>query len=75
MAIYKKLVKQDPSADYVYLKIADIYRKMGFLGDALVQYRALAGRYESLGMKDKAAEVMKLMAQMDPRKAASSDPR
>ena len=71
MAIYKKLVRQDPSADHVYLKIADIYRKMGFLGDALVQYRVLAEHYESLGMKDKAGEVMKLMAQMDPRKAAS----
>jgi tetratricopeptide (TPR) repeat protein len=71
MAIYKKLVKQDPSADHVYLKIADIYRKMGFLGDALVQYRVLAEHYESLGMKDKAGEVMKLMAQMGPRKAAS----
>jgi len=71
MAIYKKLAKQDPSADYAYLKIADIYRKMGFLGDALVQYRVLAERYESLGMKDKAREVMKLMDQMDPRKAAS----
>jgi tetratricopeptide (TPR) repeat protein len=71
MAIYKKLVKQDPSADHVYLKIADIYRKMGFLEDALVQYRVLAEHYEGLGMKDKASEVMKLMAQMDPRKAAS----
>src|SRR3972149_4112332 len=71
MAIYKKLVKQDPSADHVYMKIAEIYRKMGFLGDALVQYRVLAEHYESLGMKDKAREVMKLMAQMDPRKGAS----
>jgi tetratricopeptide (TPR) repeat protein len=71
MAIYKKLVKQYPSADHVYLKIADLYRKMGFLGDALVRYRALAEHYESLGMKDKAQEVVQLMAQMDPRKAAS----
>jgi len=71
MAIYKKLVKQDPSADHVYLKIADVYRKMGFLGDALEQYRVLAEHYESLGMKDKVGEVLKLMAQMDPRKAAS----
>jgi len=67
MAIFKKLVKQDPSADHVFLKIADLYRKMGFMGDALVQYRALAEHYESLGMKDKAGEVIKLMAQMGPR--------
>jgi tetratricopeptide (TPR) repeat protein len=71
MAIYKKLAKQDPSADHVYMKIADLYRKMGFLGDALVRYRALAEHYESLGMKDKVQEVVQLMAQMEPRKAAS----
>ena len=70
MAIYKKLAKQDPSADQVYLKMAEVYRKMGFVGDALVQYRALAEHYESLGMKDKAAEMMKLMAQMHPPKVA-----
>ncbi len=29
MAIYKQVPKQDPSLDNVYLKIADIYRKMG----------------------------------------------
>jgi tetratricopeptide (TPR) repeat protein len=73
MAIYKKLVKQDPSADYVYFKIADIYRKMGFWGDALEQYRALAEHYEGLGMKDKASEVMKLMAQIEPRKAPAME--
>ena len=73
MAIYKKLLKQDPSADHVYLKIADIYRKMGFFGDALGQYQALVEHYESQGKKDKAAEVIKLMAQIDPRKAASKE--
>jgi len=70
MAIYKKLPKQDPSLDHVYLKIADIYRKMGFLGDAFAQYRVLVQHYDSQGMKDKALEVMKLMAELDPRKSA-----
>lgn len=70
MAIYKKLPKQDPSLDHVYLKIADIYRKMGFLGDAFAQYRILVQHYDGLGMKDKALDVMKLMAELDPRKTA-----
>jgi len=69
MAIYKQVPKQDPSLDHVYLKVADIYRKMGFLGDAFAQYRILVQHYDSLGMKDKALEVMSLMADMDPRKA------
>ena len=73
MAIYKQLPKQDPSLDHVYLKIADIYRKMGFLGDAFAQYRILVQHYDSLGKKDKALEVMGLMADLDPRKEAREE--
>jgi tetratricopeptide (TPR) repeat protein len=68
MAIYKQVPKQDPSLDHVYLKIADIYRKMGFLGDAFSQYRVLVQHYDNQGAKDKALEVLSLMADMDPRK-------
>lgn len=69
MAIYKQVPKQDPSLDHVYLKIADIYRKMGFLGDAFAQYRILAQHYDSIGAKDKALEVLNLMADLDPAKS------
>lgn len=68
MAIYKQVPKQDPTLDHVYLKIADIYRKMGFTGDAFAQYRILVQHYDGQGMKDKALEVLSLMADMDPRK-------
>jgi tetratricopeptide (TPR) repeat protein len=68
MAIYKQVPKQDPSLDHVYLKIADIYRKMGFLGDAFAQYRILVNHYDKLGRKDEALEIMGLMAELDPRK-------
>jgi tetratricopeptide (TPR) repeat protein len=68
MAIYKQVPKQDPSLDHVYLKIADIYRKMGFLGDAFAQYRILVNHYDKLGRKDKALEVMGLIAELDLRK-------
>jgi len=69
MAIYKQVPKQDPTLDHVYLKIADIYRKMGFTGDAFAQYRILVQHYDGQGMKDKALEVLSLMADMDPRKS------
>lgn len=73
MAIYKQVPKQDPSLDHVYLKIADIYRRMGFLGDAFAQYRILVNHYDKLGLKDKALEVMSLMAELDPRKVAAQE--
>jgi len=68
MAIYKQIPKQDPSLDHVYLKIADIYRKMGFAGDALAQYKIMLHHYNSRGMVDKAQEVMELMLEVDPEK-------
>ncbi len=69
MAIYKQVPKKDPSLDHVYLKIADIYKNMGFLGDAFAQYRILLQHYDSLGQKEKALEVMALMTELDPHKA------
>lgn len=68
MAIYKQVVKQDPNLDQVSLKIAEIYHKMGFLGDAFAQYRSLAHQYDRSGKKEKALEVMGRMAELDPRK-------
>jgi tetratricopeptide (TPR) repeat protein len=73
MAIYKQVSRQDPSLDHVFLNIANIYRQMGFLGDAFAQYRTLVNRYDQLGMKDKALEVMGLMAELDPRKMAPEE--
>lgn len=70
MAIYKQILKQDPSLDHVHLKIAEIYREMGFLGDAFAQYNILAHRYDRLGEKDKALDVLIQMAELDPRKIA-----
>jgi tetratricopeptide (TPR) repeat protein len=68
IAVYKQLYRQDPSLDLVHLKIADIYREMGFLADAFAQYRILAQQYESSGMKDKVSEIMKLIAEMESPK-------
>ena len=68
MAIYKQIPKQDPTLDHVYLKIADIYRKMGFTGDALAQYKLLLHHYNSRGMTEKAREVLDLMLEADPEK-------
>jgi tetratricopeptide (TPR) repeat protein len=75
MAIYKQVPKQDPSLDHVYLKIADIYRKMGFLGDAFAQYRILVQHYDKMGMRDKALEIMRLMAELDPRRKTTPNER
>lgn len=74
MAIYKQIPKQDPTLDHVYLKIADIYRKMGFTGDALAQYKILMHHYNSRGMSEKAREVLELMLEADPERNCLGEP-
>ncbi len=68
MAIYKQVLKQNHGLDQVHLRIADIYRRMGFLGDAFYRYNLLLQHYNIYGEKEKAMEVMGLMAELDPRK-------
>jgi tetratricopeptide (TPR) repeat protein len=68
MAIYKQVLKQNYGLEHVHFKIADIYRQMGFLGDAFYRYNLLLQNYNAHGEKGKAMEVMGLMAELDPRK-------
>jgi len=68
MTAHKNL-SRDPFEETAYLELAKTYLKMGRLGDALIEYKILAQHYASRGMKDKAARVMALMANIDPSKA------
>jgi tetratricopeptide (TPR) repeat protein len=68
MAVYKQVLKKNPGLDHVHKKIADIYRQMGFLGDAFYRYNLLLQQYNHYGEKEKSTEIMDLMAELDPRK-------
>jgi len=70
MAIYKRILKQDPGLDHLNLKVAEIYKKMGFLGDAFFQYNALLKNYSAQGMSDKIFEIIGLMTELNPGKFA-----
>jgi tetratricopeptide (TPR) repeat protein len=73
IAMYKQISKKDPLLEYVYLKMAEIYREKGCLADACVQYRILAEYYENLGEKEKAMNIMKILEELDPRKNSPKD--
>jgi len=61
LAIYKRILEQDPSLDQIKLKIANTYQKIDLLEKAFSQYSELLHYYQGLGMKDKAQEIMTLM--------------
>jgi tetratricopeptide (TPR) repeat protein len=73
MAVYKRIGKLDSTFYQVNLKMAEIYRKMGFLGDAFSQYTLIFQYYNRRGIKDKAQEIIGLMAELNPRKFMLED--
>lgn len=66
IAVYKQLLKIDPSIPEVYVKLADLYKKQGLLADALAQYRIVINNYEKEGKVKEAVDALKQMASMDP---------
>ncbi len=68
LEIHKQILKQDQSLDQVSLKIANIYQKMNSLENAFSQYNQLLHYYHGVGLKEKAQEIMKLMAGFEQKK-------
>jgi len=68
VAIYTKILKQDPGLESARKKLADTYGKMGFLAQALAQYHKLFCYYNNSGEQDKALEMMGCMAKLNPQK-------
>jgi len=73
MATHKNLMREGPFEDAAHLELAKSYLKMGQWEDALAQCRILVQHYKSLGLKNKAAKVMALMARIDPSKAGPKE--
>lgn len=68
MALYKRVLKDNPQLEEVNWKIAEIYGRMGFLGEAFRHYNQLLNQYEIIGSKDKIQEILRLLVNLDPQK-------
>lgn len=75
LAIYKRLLKEQPWLEHVKLKIAKIYREMGFFEEALSQYSELYQDYNSMGLGRKASEIAGFINDLDPRKLDADEAR
>ena len=70
MAVYKRILKLDPSQEEVNRCVSEIYHRLGFLGDAFSQYNVLLRHYHNSGEAEKSLEVLGLMADLNPQKFA-----
>ncbi|MEM9558246.1 MAG: tetratricopeptide repeat protein [Acidobacteriota bacterium] len=66
IAIYKKIIKLDPTALTVYERLAELYHKQGLLNEARTQYQVLADYYQKHDNATSAITIYQRMSEIEP---------
>ena len=70
IAIYKKIIKLDPTRLEVYERLAGLYHRQGLLNEARTQYQVLADYYRKHDDAASAIGIYERMALIDPEDPA-----
>ena len=70
VAVYKQVLALNPHLVQANQKIGEIYQKMGFLADAIAQYRIVVKHSETWGRKEKIPQMMALIQTLENEKNA-----
>ncbi len=65
IAIFKKIIKLDPTRLPVYEKLAELYHKQGLVSEARTQYQVLVDYYLKHGKIESAESVLRKMTALD----------
>jgi len=71
VAVYKQILKIDPRLVDVNLKLAELYRQLGLLSDAMQQFELVAAFYHREGRTKEALSTIKELADLDPENVAT----
>lgn len=66
MSIYKTVLSIEPTLIPVYVTLAELYERRGFIGDAAVTYEKLAHNYLKDGNMPAVRDVAERMVNLDP---------
>ena len=66
IAVYKSILKLNPSSIEINEKLGDLYREIGLNDDAVNQYYIVAGFYDSKGSSQEAMEIRKKIVEINP---------
>ena len=66
IAIYKKIIRLDPSQINAYEALADLYNRQGLTGDSLAQYQVVADYYQKHDDAEAALGVYRSMVEIEP---------
>lgn len=66
IAVYKQIIKLDPSQIQINLKLADLYHKQNLIGDSIKQFQLVYSHYERKGDTLRVLDTLDKMAAMAP---------
>jgi tetratricopeptide (TPR) repeat protein len=65
VAVYKQVIKLDPTLGEVYEMLADAYMSLGLTSEALIQLEQLADMFQRAGNSDRMLAALQRMADLD----------
>jgi tetratricopeptide (TPR) repeat protein len=71
VAVYKQVLKLDPRLIDVNVRLAEVYRQLGLLSDAMQQYELVAAFYHREGRSREALATIRELVELDPDNVAT----
>ncbi len=71
VAVYKQILKIEPRLVDVNLKLAEVYRQLGLLSDAMQQFELVAAHYHREGKTREALATIRDLVELDPENVAT----
>jgi pilus assembly protein FimV len=71
VAVYKQILKLDPRLIEVNLKLAELYRQLGLMSDAMRHFEMVAGHFHREGKTKEAMATVRQLVELDPENVAT----
>ena len=71
VAVYNQILKLDPRLVDVILKLAELYRELGRMSEAMQHYESVAAHFHREGNTKEALETVKKLVDLDPENIAT----
>lgn len=71
VALYKQVLKLDPSLIDINIKLAELHQHLQLLGEAMAYYQIVANHHDKQGDTRASLDVLKKMVDLDPDNVAS----
>ncbi len=71
VAVYKQILKLDPRLVDVILKLAELYRQLGLMCDAMQHFESVAAHFHREGNTKEALATVKKLVDLDPENIAT----